>query len=310
MINGLVVPTSFRGQTMVDMDLSKLKNCHFVVIEMSEDVDTPNDSFWIGVDRCWKAGIPCFAMWSFDPVALHADVSNGGTRHFDQLFSLVKNKALYGLFLHITNTADDSGSDLPAVNMALMIQHMLEVSREQIPAIPPGMVTRDTIMLMTDVATIGRYTSTQDVPTQLSREQLLAPSDIYWDINNITRMTDMSMVDSIYSSLELIGLDGKPHPRQDSIYALNPWGHWWAKDAFQTPAVTLSGGGEGVCGAMKFYGSLEDLEDWCDMEINVNEDDPTPDQPGIEIKVDVTAIQAELKKASGALGRLIDLMPE
>ena len=317
-INGLFLPRSFRGYTITDLDFSKIKNCSFVVLEISEDMDTPNDQIALIVQLVHNAGLPCFALWSFDPVDVHADISNGGDKAWQQLSKLIFSKTFHGLFVRITNTVS-AGSDFPSINMALMIQEILDKFRTQAPNIYPYKLNGDNIMLMADVNTIKKYTEDENVPTQLARELLLAPCDIYRNANNIIELNDMATLDTMYDSLELIGLDGEPHSRQDSLYAQRAFGHLWAEDAFLINAGSLSNGGKAVAGAMRFYGTLGELESFTGMDLS-NVDDPEPpaepptppappeeDPPADNLKL---AIQNSIGNMATIVGDIADLLPD
>ena len=279
----MVIPRSFRGLLAEGFDFSLVDNINGVVFEVNEGRE-PNLQFGMGVQAAYDADLPCFALMNIDLADLYGDWSNGGRFYQDLWLSLIKDKTLHGAFLRITNVTEKNGNDLPAVNIGILITDILHEWRTLSPTVRPAMLGPDNIMLMADKEIIGKYVDDPKhyVSTALSKEKYLAPCDIYRD-SNIIFIDDMQVLDDLYVRLPLIGLDGDEHFKQDSLFAEKAWGHNWAKNSFLTKAVKFPNDGMGVVGAMRYYGTLEELETWIDTTINIDEPipepEPEPDDP-------------------------------
>jgi len=317
MIRGIVIPQNFKGYTVTDIDFSKLKNTHFIVLE----IGTPEqfgDHIYAWVAKADKAGIPCFVMQNVDLADFHADSANGGFKYLKHWIVNVKNKTLHGGFLRITNITEENGHDLPPTNVALLIEKLLNEWRtETIKYFPhdtnPQRLNRNSIMLSIDKSIVKECITPQEfVETQLAREVRLLPCDAYKTFGNILRASDLAQFDSVYSSLELIGLDGNAHSKQDALFAQSPFGHFWGHNYIQCPAISLSNGGEGIVGLIDLYMTLEQLEEWCGMKINVNTTeapvDPDPEDPPTDnLKL---AMQNSIINMATIVGDIANLLPE
>jgi len=320
-IRFMVIPRSFRNITAIGFDFSKIKNCHGVVIQVNEDMYTPNLQFGLAVAEADRVGIPCFAMMDIDLARLHEDWSNGGQNYFKLWASLIEHKRLHGAFLRITNVTESNDSNLPPVNVSLLIAQLLDEWRTKSPTIRPALLGDDNIMLMADRKIVGNYKDDpkEYVQTVLSGEEYLAPCDIYKDgsltTGGIILLDDMATLDEVYNCIPLIGLDGDEHFKQDSLYAEQSWGHLWAEDAYLTKAVLFPNNGMGVVGAMRYYGTLADLETWTGMTVNVNtgvivEPEPEPDPEPLPEATITQLISESVKRLAGICGTIADTLED